>query len=121
MQTDQESVEATAYSYKGETVILLSKHIPKSNRYVSDGVVQDVTVGVPENISKGMTFYQLKYPDIQKLNVISEGSNLHIQIPEFDLTTIVLGTPNKSREKAIRELYQQKTRANITYGPRYID
>lgn len=108
LQTGMEHVEATAYSYEGETAILLSKHIPRSNRYVSGGVVQDATMIVPAHIGKEMTFYHLNYPNVQKLNAISESGGLHIQIPEFDLTTIILGTADLTREKSIRELYQQQ-------------
>jgi hypothetical protein len=110
LETDREAVEATAYTYKGETAVLVSNHIPKSNRYVSDGEVRNVTVIMPEDAGQGVTFYQLRFPDVLQLTATSRGDRLHIGVPQFDLTTLVLGTADPNRPEQVRETYRSKLR-----------
>ena len=106
LETNQEQVEATAYTRNGETAILLSKHIPKSNRYVSDGEVRNLILTLPKEA--GRAFYHLQFPNVQQLAVTPVDGRLQIHIPRFDLTALVLATPDPDRPERVRDAYRAK-------------
>ncbi|MDP6779608.1 MAG: hypothetical protein QGI83_22830, partial [Candidatus Latescibacteria bacterium] len=67
LETDRDDVEAVAYTHDGEAAVLLSAHMPKSNRYVSGGSIEAVSVSLPADLYGGSTVYQLAFPDVELL------------------------------------------------------
>ncbi len=108
LETDRDGVEAVAYTHEGETAVLLSAHMPRSNRYVSGGAVDAVTVTLPGDLAAGGAIHQLRYPDVVPLDSDPGAQGSQVRVPPFDLTALLYVTRDPDAVSRAREAYRDR-------------
>lgn len=97
--TSEGSVEARAFTRGGETVVLALKHGPEYHRYVSDAVVEDLTIMLPFDPPAGARCLRLDGP--RPLRVMPFGDGRGPTLDELDVTAALLITADEGRIAAL--------------------
>jgi hypothetical protein len=101
--TSEGSVEARAFTRGGETVVLALKHGPEYHRYVSDAVVEDLTITLPFDPPADARLMRLDGSRSREVARGADGRSLTLDA--LDMTAALLITADEGR---IAELEGQR-------------
>lgn len=97
--TSDESVEARAFTRGGETVVLAVKHGPEYHRYVSDAVVEDLTITLPLEPAAGARVLRLDGPRTAELTLSTDRRS--VTLDGLDVSAALLITADEGRIAAL--------------------
>lgn len=98
-ETSDPSVEAKAFTFGDETVVLAVKHGEEYNRYVHDALVRDLEIALPFDPPDGARCLQIDGP--QAMRVMPFGETRAITLEELDLSAALLITASEERVAAL--------------------